>query len=175
MSTGAEEPVGGIDDLRAELAALRARVRQLEDHLEITQLVAQYGPAVDSGSAEATAGMWAEDGTFDVVGALDLRGRDQIAAMVRGEGHQDLIRNGCGHVLTVPHVIVDGDAAEGRSYALNIRWDAQAGRFWVARVSANTWRWVRTPDGWRIAARVNANLDGTPEHRQMLAPGAGAS
>jgi hypothetical protein len=29
---------------------------------------------------------------------------------------------------------------------------------------------VRTPDGWRIAERVNANLDGTPEHREMLAP-----
>ena len=50
------------------------------------------------------------------------------------------------------------------------RWDAEAERFWVARVSANTWRWIRTPDGWRIAARVNANLDGTPEHREMLAP-----
>jgi hypothetical protein len=97
-----------------------------------------------------------------------------IAGMVRSDGHQGLIRNGCGHVLTVPPVIVDGDAAEGRSYALNIRWDAEAGRFWVARVSANTWRWMRTPEGWRIADRVNASLDGTPEHRQMLAPGAGA-
>jgi len=37
-------------------------------------------------------------------------------------------------------------------------------------VSANTWRWRRTPDGWRIVERINANLDGTPEHRAMLAP-----
>jgi hypothetical protein len=37
-------------------------------------------------------------------------------------------------------------------------------------VSANTWKWRRTPDGWRITERVNANLDGTPEHREMLAP-----
>jgi 6-phosphogluconate dehydrogenase (decarboxylating) len=50
------------------------------------------------------------------------------------------------------------------------RWDAEQERFWVARVSANTWRWRRTPDGWRITERVNANLDGTPEHRAMLAP-----
>jgi hypothetical protein len=40
----------------------------------------------------------------------------------------------------------------------------------VARVSANTWKWVRTPAGWRIADRVNAPLDGTPGHREMLAP-----
>jgi hypothetical protein len=157
-------------DLRATVAALAARVQLLEDHLAITQLVAQYGPSVDSGSPEATAALWTDDGVFDAVGAITMHGHDQIAGMVESAGHQKLILDGCGHVLTVPHVVVDGDRAEGRSYALNIRWDAAADRFWVARVSANTWTWVRTPDGWRVAERVNANLDGTPEHRAMLAP-----
>jgi hypothetical protein len=159
-----------IEELRASVAALAERVRLLEDHIEITGLVAQYGPNVDSGSADATAALWTDDGTFDAVGAIMMRGRDQIAGMVRSDGHQGLILDGCGHVLTAPHVVVRGDEADGRSYALNIRWDAERERFWVARVSANTWRWVRTPDGWRIAERVNANLDGTPEHRAMLAP-----
>jgi len=159
-----------IDDLHATVAALLDRVRLLEDHLEITQLVAQYGPSVDSGSPEATAALWTEDGTFDAVGSISMHGRAQIAGMVESDGHQDLILNGCGHVLTVPHVHVDGDEAEGRSYALNIRWDEAQQRFWVARVSANTWKWARTTDGWRITERVNANLDGTPEHRAMLAP-----
>jgi hypothetical protein len=162
--------VSEIDELRRTVAALESRVQLLEDHLEITQLVAQYGPSVDSGSAEATAALWTEDGTFDAVAAIEMRGREQIAGMVRSDGHQNLILNGCGHVLTVPHVVVQGDQAEGRSYALNIRWDAEADRFWVARVSANSWRWVRTDDGWRIAERVNANLDGTAAHREMLAP-----
>lgn len=159
-----------IDELRQMVAALQSRVQLLEDHLEITQLVAQYGPSVDSGSADATAELWTEDGVFNAVAAIEMHGRDEIAGMVRSDGHQDLILNGCGHVLTVPHVVVHGDEAEGRSYALNIRWDAEADRFWVARVSANTWRWVRTDDGWRIAERVNANLDGTAAHREMLAP-----
>lgn len=159
-----------IDDLRAAVDALTRRLRTVEDVLEITQLVAQYGPAVDSGSAEATAQLWTGDGTFDAVGAITMRGHDEIAAMVDGDGHQGLIRHGCGHVLTVPHVVVDGDEATGRSYALNIRWDAEQERFWVARVSANAWRWRRTPGGWRITERVNANLDGTPEHRAVLAP-----
>lgn len=159
-----------IDELRQTVAALQSRVQLLEDHLEITQLVAQYGPSVDSGSADATAELWTEDGVFNAVAAIEMHGRDEIAGMVRSDGHQDLILNGCGHVLTVPHVVVHGDEAEGRSYALNIRWDAEADRFWVARVSANTWRWVRTDDGWRIAERVNANLDGTAAHREMLAP-----
>lgn len=159
-----------IDELRSTVEALSARVRALEDHIEITQLVARYGPSVDSGSAEATAELWTEDGSFDAVPYLEMRGHDQIAGMVRSDGHQALILNGCGHVLTVPHVELDGDVATGRSYALNIRWDPDADRFWVARVSANTWTWVRTPEGWRIAGRVNANLDGTAAHRAMLAP-----
>jgi ketosteroid isomerase-like protein len=161
-----------IDELRATVEMLAAKVRALEDQVEITQLVAQYGPAVDSGSGQAAAALWTQDGTFDAVPHLQMRGRDDIAGMVHGGGHQSLIRNGCGHVLTVPHVVVEGDHATGRSYALNIRWDAAAGRFWVARVSANTWRWVRTPQGWRISERVNANLDGTAGHREMLAPSA---
>jgi ketosteroid isomerase-like protein len=159
-----------VEDLGAVVEELVARVRRLEDQLEIMQLVAQYGPAVDSGSGAAAAALWTDDGAFDAVPHMQMRGRDEIVAMVHGAGHQSLIQNGCGHVLTVPHVVVDGDHATGRSYALNIRWDADADRFWVGRVSANTWRWVRTPDGWRIAERINANLDGTPEHREMLAP-----
>jgi hypothetical protein len=112
------------DDLGAAVAALAARVRALEDQVEIMQLVAQYGPAADSGSGDAAAALWTEDGTFDVAGHFEMRGRDAIAGMVHGEGHQGLIRNGCGHVLTVPHIAVDGDGAAGRGYALNIRWDA---------------------------------------------------
>ena len=79
--------------------------------MEITQLVAQYGPAVDSGSAEATAALWTEDGTFDAVGAITHARTRRDRRDGRGDGHQGLILNGCGHVLTVPHVVVDGDDA----------------------------------------------------------------
>lgn len=164
-----------IEELRARLDAMERRVKELSDVVEISQLVAQYGPNVDSGSAEATAALWTDDGTFDAVGAITMRGHDQIAGMVRSDGHQELILDGCGHVLTAPHVVVEGDTAHGRSHALNIRWDADAQRFWVARVSANSWTWVRTTDGWRIADRVNANLDGTAAHREVLAPRAEGS
>jgi hypothetical protein len=158
------------DDLRATVAALAARVRALEDQVEIMQLVAQYGPAADSGAGDAAAGLWTEDGVFDVVGHFELRGREAIAGMLNGAGHQGLIGNGAAHVLTVPHIVIDGDEATGRSYAMNIRWDSAADQFRVGRVSANTWRWARTGQGWRIVKRVNASLDGTPAHRQSLSP-----
>jgi hypothetical protein len=162
-----------LQELRAELAALRERVRQLEDHRDLTQLVAQYGPSVDSGTADETTSIWTEDGEFAVVGGehtFTMKGSDDIAAMVNGAGHQSLIMNGCAHVLTAPHVEIQGDTATGRSYALNIRWDAEADRFWVARVSANRWNWVRTDKGWKVIERINSNLDGAEASRALLAP-----
>ncbi|MDH6217913.1 nuclear transport factor 2 family protein [Streptomyces pseudovenezuelae] len=162
--------VSELTELRSAVKELTEKVRVLEGQAEIVQLVARYGPAVDSGSGEAAAELWTEDGVFDVVGHFTMRGHEDISGMVHGTGHQHLIRNGAAHVLTVPHIQVDGDRATGRGYALNIRWDPDADRFWVARVSANTWRWARTAHGWRVVERVNANLDGTAGHRELPAP-----
>jgi ketosteroid isomerase-like protein len=160
--------VSELEELRATVTELAARVRQLEDQLAITQLVSRYGPAVDSGSSQAAAELWTDDGVFEVPPYAVWTGRDDIAGMVDGEGHQELIHNGGAHVLTVPHVTIDGDEAQGWSYALNIRWDPGQERFWLARVSANGWHWRRTPEGWRIAHRVNRNLDGSDEPRDVL-------
>ncbi|MFD3926819.1 nuclear transport factor 2 family protein [Streptomyces sp. NPDC058614] len=171
--TDTEPDTDELHAVTAALDTLTAKLQALQDQVDIMQLVAQYGPAVDSGSGEAAAALWTDDGTFDAIPHLRMRGRDDITGMVHGEGHQSLIHSGVGHVLTVPHIEVDGDRATGRSHALHLRWDADAGRFWVFQVSANTWRWARTSQGWRIAERINANLDGTAEHREMLAPPAG--
>ncbi|WP_405854989.1 nuclear transport factor 2 family protein [Streptomyces sp. NBC_01515] len=63
-----------LAQLRATVEALTAKVRVLEDQVEITQLVAQYGPAVDSGSGEAAAALWTEDGVFDAIPHLREEG-----------------------------------------------------------------------------------------------------
>lgn len=159
-----------LNALRETVTQLARRLRALEDHIEITQLVAEYGPSVDSSAGEATAALWTEDGRFDALPQRRMRGRAEIRDMVCAPAHERMLEGGCSHVLTVPHVVVDGDTAAGRSYALQLRWDAEQKLFHVVRSSANTWRWQRTAAGWRIAERVNANLDGTAGHRQLLAP-----
>jgi SnoaL-like domain len=155
-----------IDDGR--LAALEARVRVLEDHEALAQLVATCGPAVDSGSADAAAAIWFEDGVFDVAGIFELVGHEGIAGMVNGDGHQSLIRNGRAHVLTAPKLAVDGDDARGWNYAFNPRWDDESDRFWIARLSANEWTFRRGPDGWHVVRRTNVNLDGGEMAREVL-------
>jgi len=166
--------VSELEDLRAALAALSARVEMLEDQVALGQLVASYGPAVDSGSSRRAAQLWSDDGVFDVPPIARWQGHDEIAGMVEGEGHQGLIANGVGHVLTAPRVVVDGDEARGWNYALNIRWDPTEERFWVARVSANEWTWRRETSGWRTVSRVNVNLDGTQPPRELFSHAAGA-
>lgn len=161
-----DEPVSN-----ERIAALEARVQRLEDQQAIAQLVASYGPAVDGGDAEATAALWSEDGVFDIVPYFTLDGREAIAGMVDGDGHQSLIRNGCGHVLTAPKVVVDGDRGWAWNHALNIRWDEAADRFWVARVSANEWELRRTDDGWQVVRRTNINLDGDERPRALFRHG----
>jgi hypothetical protein len=59
-----------IDELRTTVEELKDRVRFLEDQVELGQLVARYGPSVDSGSAEATAELWTDDGVFDPATAI---------------------------------------------------------------------------------------------------------
>ncbi|KPM50881.1 hypothetical protein ACG83_37880 [Frankia sp. R43] len=159
---------GQLAELAATVADLGARLRAVEDQVAIGQLIARYGPAVDSGSADAAAGLWASDGVFEVPPYAVWTGRGEIAGMVDGAGHQGLIANGCGHVLTAPLVKVDGDEARAWNYALNIRWDAEADRFWTARLSANSWWLRRMPDGWRVTRRVNRALDGSPEPRALF-------
>jgi ketosteroid isomerase-like protein len=159
-----------LEQLRTAVERLAAKVQSLEDQLAIMQLTAAYGPAVDSSAGDAAAALWTEDGTFGALPHRHMTGRAEIAAMVHDERHREMLERGCSHVLTVPSIALDGDTATGRSYALQLRWDAEAQRFWVARASANTWRWLRTTEGWRIADRVNAPLDGTPGHRELLTP-----
>jgi hypothetical protein len=142
----------------------------LQDRLEITQLVAQYGPNIDSGAGEQVAQLWTEDGRFDALPYRRMQGRGQIAAMVTDPRHEEMLARGCGHFLSAPHIVIEGDQAMGRSHALQLRWDAASERYWVVRLSANQWRWERTAQGWRIAERIVSNLDGTPGGRELLAP-----
>jgi hypothetical protein len=50
------------------LAVLEQRLRRAEDELAIARLMASYGPLADAGDADAVAGLWAEDGEYDVDG-----------------------------------------------------------------------------------------------------------
>src|SRR4051794_31953320 len=80
--------------LEERVAALEARTRQLEDHIEILNLLAGYGPAVDSGQSAAAARLWDADGVYDVGGVARVQGHAELTALYEAELHQGLIRQG---------------------------------------------------------------------------------
>ena len=157
-----------MTDLEATVAALQVRVQRLDDQAAIYQLIANYGPAADSGWPEMAASLWTEDGIYDAqVGAW--RGREAIAGMIAGDTHQGYIHEGCAHVLTMPYITVDGDTAVATCYGQLFRNDGDNFRIW--RVTATRWELRRDADGWRIANRVNKLLDGDAEARALLRRG----
>jgi hypothetical protein len=65
-------------------------------------------------------------------------------------------------------VQVEGDRASARGHSVVFRHGA--GGFEAYRVSANRWTLVRTGQGWRVAHRANALLDGDEAARILLSP-----
>lgn len=153
-----------------ELAELRARLRDLEDKAAITQLVAEYGPAVDSGDAAAAAALWTDDGWYDT-DPTPLVGPQAIADMVDGPLHQAILGGGAGHVLGPVAVTVTGDTALAVGYSLLVRHSSKDGTFSVFRCSANRWKLARTDGGWKVVSRRNALLDGSASARDLLRTG----
>lgn len=152
--------------MEERLAALEARLQRVEDELEITRLVASYGPLVDAGAADEVAGIWSEQGEYDVEG-WHMRGRADVHAMVLSDGHQHLIGGGCAHFLGPAHVRLAGDEATAVCESLLVR--HRDGAFSVRRAGANLFRLRRLGEGWRVVHRTTRALDGSAEARALLA------
>lgn len=154
----------------SRIAALEKRVSILEDQTAVTQVVLAYGPSVDSGSAESAAALFARDGSYEFQADVPaLHGRDAVAAMVRSNGHHAHLRRGCAHILTAPHVKIDGDLAIATCYSLMHHYVPDTGVFQVSRVSANRWELTRTASGWQVLRRTNRLLNGDEAARELLA------
>ena len=109
------------------IAALERRVQALEDQLAICQLIATYGPAVDSESAEAVGELWAVDGVYDPGGVSPYVGRAAVGGLVHGERHQAYLEAGCAHVLSAPQVSIGGDVAVAVNHSRVYLKDARTG------------------------------------------------
>lgn len=157
--------------LEARLAALEQRLQAAEDKLAIYELIASYGPAVDCGLAQSAAALWTEAGEYVVEGIGSWQGPEELAAMVSGEMHQELIQTGAAHVLSLPQVSIDGDRAIAINYSRLYVRDGDG--FRALRVSANRWECERSESGWRVTSRRNRLLDGAEAGRQLLHSKAG--
>ena len=154
----------------SRLAALEARLADLEDREAIRNLIARYGPLADAGEAAAVASLWTEDGVYDVGGFGASAGRAAIAALITGPTHLQLMRDGCAHLLGPVHVHVDGARAVAVGHSCVFRHNGTA--FEAYRVAANRWELLKRDGQWQVARRSNRLLDGDAAARALLLPGA---
>lgn len=155
--------------VEARLAALEARVRELEDHAAVQRLVAAYGPAVDRGDGAAAGELFTSDGRYDVDTGV-YSGADGVAEMVQSRPHRRLLDGGCAHLLTPPDIRIDGDRAVAVGHSLLVLRRADGSGYDVLRATSSRWECAREADGWRVVRRTSRLLDGTPQARALLAP-----
>ncbi|WAY21467.1 nuclear transport factor 2 family protein [Mycolicibacterium fortuitum] len=153
------------DPFESRLHTLERRLQQLTDQVEVTQLIASYGPLVDAGAADDVAALWSEDGGYDVEG-WQMHSRADVAEMVNSDAHQTLISRGACHFLGPARVSVDGDTATVVCESLLVV--HRDGRWIVARAGANHFTLGRIDGRWQITRRTTRALNGSPEARNLL-------
>ena len=146
---------------------LERRLRNLEDVHAITQIVTFVGPAADSGHAQEFAAVWEPDGAYNV-GTRSFQGTDQIHDVIATGPHLTWMERGCAHLMSPPHIQVNGDRASATNYTTLAVHNSETGMFDARRVSANRWELRRVDGRWSVADRSISPLDGSPAGRDLL-------
>jgi ketosteroid isomerase-like protein len=153
-----------------------ARLQELEDRAEITDLVNRYGNGIRLGDAEQIVSCFADDAVVDHGHGQTVEGREALLAYF---GHQTTSA-AARSVLTFDEKVastpvmsnvlidLDGDTAHCESMCLAIHTGYQDGQGKViVRGTRNIDDLVRTADGWKIRRRVHPavwafEVPGTP-------------
>jgi hypothetical protein len=127
------------------------------DYIEIRQLAARYGHAVDQGADKgyAYADLFAPDATFG-----QTKGREPLAKLATStaKGPQT-----AWHFIVNHAIEPTEDGAKGMEYLMHLRYGepGQPNIVWGGGHYEDTY--VKTPDGWRFKTRRFVPSQGTPE------------
>jgi hypothetical protein len=134
------------------------------DYLEIQQLVASYGHALDNGlgradNGDAYAGLFTPDG----VAFRRLKGYEQLAAIARAQPHGPRYVR---HFLTNVTIAPSPEGATGKQY-LVVADGGEGGKPGSLFLGGHYEDiYVRTPTGWRFKSRTLFNAQPGPEQTQ---------
>jgi hypothetical protein len=130
--------------------------KRLQIERECERLVTRYCHYVDHGQAERIAELFTKDGAWRAPG-IEMKGHEELrrgfAARQANRGRMS--RHVCSNLLVD---VIDADTATGVVYLTLYRHDGEEGRRTSPlegpeMVGEYRDRFVRTPDGWRIAER----------------------
>ena len=130
-----------------------ARLRTLADRSEIHDLLVAYATAIDSREWDRLDAVFLPDALLDYRSAGGIAGpypevKQWLADVLP-------MFRATQHLVTNSHVELSGDEARGATQFLNPNEATIDGAPWIFTVGGTYHdRLVRTPDGWRIARRV---------------------
>ncbi|HEY3873602.1 MAG TPA: nuclear transport factor 2 family protein [Actinocrinis sp.] len=138
----------------ASLSAARpagyASLADLLDRAEINDLISRMNACLDEHRFDELSSLYVEDATIDTPGGGLITGRDGVVAeATRSHGVFERLQHTTTNVL----IDLDGDRAEARANMIagmarnGLQPDAILG-------GVNTYKVVRTPEGWRFASVV---------------------
>lgn len=161
--------------LEQRLAALEAKLTELEDDREIRQLLSRYGFNADLGRSEEWVDLWTDDGAFEVaiprawdagIGDQETIDRQEAASegedqVVRHAGREALhtfihdpdshkaIEGRSLHIMDNNLVTqVEGDRATAESY--NVTLVRRGSQMTLFNASINRWTLAKVDGAWRI-------------------------
>jgi uncharacterized protein (TIGR02246 family) len=88
---------------------LEARLRRLEDQLEIQQLFVDYGRHLDQGNFAAFAELFCQDAEFSLERIGTMKGPREIQATM--EASLGVRLGQTMHIISSPAIVLDGDRA----------------------------------------------------------------
>jgi SnoaL-like domain len=144
-------PAAADRALAADLNRLMARLRTLEDIMEISRLKAAYCEAVDGGwdrrthRGEAVASLFVEDGVWDA-GPVGGRGEGHAGITSKIDSFQQIPF--ALHRVSNPDIRINGNQATGKWHV--IAYLSQPDGTPVMFMGTYRDKFVRTPQGWRF-------------------------
>ena len=102
-------------------ADLEARIREIEDFLEISNLQSRYSYLIDSLRMEELVDLFADEfvweGGFDRDSMKSVTSKAELLALFNGAAESTSMMR---HMPTTPHIEVDGDNAKGTWYVFGM-------------------------------------------------------
>lgn len=139
----------------------QARLRVVEDRLELLNLEGAYGPAYDSRQGEVWAALFTDDGVYEGRQLAGLgpqnfiRGRESLARFCNTQSSSGM------HAMQAPHLELDGDRATGRVHFRfqSMRVDEHGRTHGREVVGYYDVAYLRTAHGWRMQRRITNYLE----------------
>ena len=143
-----------------------ARLRALEDELEIHRLIASYGPLIEAGNRDVAERVFAEDARLEAGGSASYNG---IGELLYEENVVAGRAKGAAHAMSFPVVKIVGDSATAICHGF-LLYSAAEG-FLVSRAASIAWKLERRDGVWRITYRNTHLLNGSPDALEQFEEG----